>query len=291
MGYAGKVVLGAVMLLATVQGANAAVMFTGTYSQDFSTLGTGTIPPTGWNFYTLANTLGHDTFSYWTPGGGYIAQLPTSGAIAGTAAGFTLTQNNTLIFQNDPSNQKMAQGYNFGLSSSPGDRCLGTSPTGNAASLLQLSLTNNTGLDASAISISYDIRRFTTTTNGNTAYDAGPTKGVEEMPGYWLWYSLDNGTNWTNVSSLNPTLAGPGGVIVPNSVGVTNVPTTNVALAGTWANGSNLLMRWMDDNGQSCSPDQILGLDNVVVTPEPATLVLLGLGGLMSLLRRRRGGR
>jgi hypothetical protein len=292
---ASRIIWSAVMLLGVVQAASAAnYSFTGgTYSQDFNTLDSSTMPPTGWNIYNLNNTLGHDTFSYWTPTGGYVTQLPTSGAIAGTAAGFTLTQNNTLIVQTDPTTQKSSQGYNFGQTSSgTADRCIGTSPTGIAAMLVQLGLTNNSGGNYSSVNISYDIRRFTACTANNTAYNTGPTSGVEELPGYWIWYSQDNGTSWTNVNSLNPTLAGPGGVVMPNAVGVTNVPVTNIALASTWTNGSNLLFRWMDDNGQSPSPDQIIGIDNVVVTatPEPATLTLLGLGG-MALLRRRRAGR
>ncbi len=111
------------------------------------------------------------------------------------------------------------------------------------------------------------------------------------MPGYWLFYSLDNGSTWTNVSSLNPTRSGPGGVIVPNSIGVTNVPATTITLGSAWANGANLRLRWFDDNAQSPSPDQLLGLDNVAINtvPEPATTGMLAVGtSLLIRMRRRR---
>ena len=36
---------------------------------------------------------------------------------------------------------------------------------------------------------------------------------------------------------------------LPNTVGVTNVPSTTVTLASPWAAGSDLLLRWIDDNG------------------------------------------
>ena len=54
-------------------------------------------------------------------------------------------------------------------------------------------------------------------------------------------------------------------VIVPNTVGVTNVPTTAFNLSSPWNVGSNLLLRWVDDNGDAPSPDQILGLNNVSI--------------------------
>jgi len=72
------------------------------------------------------------------------------------------------------------------------------------------------------------------------------------------------------VAALNPTLSGPAGVVVPNTVGVTSVPATSVALSSPWNPGSNLLLRWVDDNAVATSPDQIIGLDNVTVaTPAP----------------------
>jgi hypothetical protein len=265
------------------------VTFTGAYTQNFDSMGTtGTAAPTGWTVYSLSGS--HEDFSFWTPTNGYVTHLPsdTPTAINVGPGTDTLTAVATLTAVTGPTNQKAAVGYNLGLTASSSDRALGTSPTGNAGMELELDLTNNTGADINSFNISYDIRRFTTTADNNTGYDAGPDKGIEELPGYWLFYSLDGGATFTNVASLDPTLAGPTGIIVPNTVGVTNVPQTTVTLGGAWANGGNLTLRWFDDNAESPSPDQILGLDNVVVTqtPEPATMSLLAFGAL-AILRKR----
>jgi hypothetical protein len=256
------------------------IPFTGVYTQNFDSMGTtGTAAPAGWTVYSLSGS--HEDFSFWTAAGGYVTHLPsdtpTAINVGPTGADTLSAALTTLTAVTGPTNQKA-------------DRALGTSPTGNAGMELELDLTNNTGADMTSFNISYDIRRFTTTADNNTGYDAGPDKGIEELPGYWLFYSLDGGVTFTNVATLDPTLAGPTGIIVPNTVGVTNVPLTTVTLGSTWANGGNLTLRWFDDNAESPSPDQILGLDNVDMsqTPEPATMSLLALGALAILRKRSR---
>jgi len=261
-----------------------------TYTQNFDSMGqSGTAAPAGWSFSSLSGS--HDLFSYAGSSASITTTfLPSSTptAINNGTGSSTLTANATLLAVTGPTNQRAAQGYNFGLSASPTDRALGTSPTGNAASELELSLINNDGGSLNSVTISYDIRRFSTTTTNNSGY-TGPAVGLEENPGYWLFYSLDNGATWANVSALNPTIAGPSGVIVPNSVGVTNVPATTFSLSGAWNLGSTLKFRWVDDNAQSPSPDQLIALDNVSITavPTPGSLSLLGVGALTMSRRRR----
>ena len=86
-------------------------------------------------------------------------------------------------------------------------RGIATAPTGNAGVALQYqSLVNNSGANLLSFDIAYDIKRFTV--------GAG---GADDLPGYWLFYSLD-GTTWNNVAALNPTLAN-----VPNTIGVTSI--------------------------------------------------------------------
>jgi len=242
-------------------GSSLVASFTGSYTENFDEMGTnGTTAPSGWG--TMYMTGSHDTFSYWTPDGGYVTNYPSMTPPAGS----TLSPLTNVVTPGAATTQKSSGAYNFATTASDTDRALGTSPTGIAGTILQLTLANQAGNNLSGINISYDIRRFTTTTDNNDDYDSGLWDGVEEFPGYWLFYSLDNGNTWQNVSSLNPALAGPSGVIVPNSVGVTHVPATEVDFSTNWNTGNNLLLAWFDDNGQSPSPDQLLGLDNVTIT-------------------------
>jgi hypothetical protein len=258
----------------------ASANFTGSYSQNFDSLGqSGTTAPTGWSFVSEAGS--HDTF---TPADDSI----TKGVLPNLTAG-TLTANATLVAVTGPTTQKANQGYNFGLASTPTDRALGTSPTGTAASILELSLTNTTGAALNAIKVGYNIRRFSTTVNNNTAYAGGNYGAIEELPGYQLFYNLNGGT-WTNVSSLNPTLSGSNGVVVPNSIGMTTVTPTWISLSSAWSANGTLTLAWLDDNAQGPSPDQLLGLDNVTVIPEPSTYAAI-LGALtigFVAIRRRR---
>lgn len=204
------------------------------YAQNFDTMGTGTTLPAGWSFY---GNLGN-TNTTWTDATGIPADSVGGGTVNNTltaATTFTATSNTA--------------GFNFALPASTTDRSLGTSPTSGQGVVLQLSLTNPTGSPLSALRIGYDIRRFTAPASDN------------ELPGYWLFYSLDNGTTWNNIATLNPTLAN-----VPNTTGVTTVPAATFGLASPWSAGATLLFRWVDDNATQTSPDQIVGLDNLSIT-------------------------
>ena len=277
--------LGAVAFLLSSVGAHAQATFSGTYNQNFDGMGSGTTAPTGWSAVSEAGS--HDTFSpSGNPSGTGVLPNLTSGSLTTVS-----------LVAGTPGTQKSTSGYNFaatGLTGVTGDRALGTSPSGNAATILELSLTNSTGSAISALSLSYDIDRFTTTAANNSDYASSPTVGVEENPGYNLYFSLNGGTSWTAVSSLNPTLAGPGGVVVPNSTGVTNVSDPLLNLGGSWAAGGNLRLAWIDDNAQSPSPDQLLGLNNVSISvaaaPEPSSglLGVVAAFGAAALLRFRR---
>jgi hypothetical protein len=267
--------------------ARAQVGFNGDYSQNFSSMGTGTAAPTGWSVYSEAGS--HATFA---PSGSYTAGVSpnfTTGALSleSTLTVATPTQGT--------SGAKGVVGYNFSnplatAGNGEGSRSLGSSPSGNAATILQLSLTNNTGSALNALSLSYDIDRFTTTVDNNGDSTTSPNYGVEEYPGYQLFYNLTPGNNsdWVNVSSLNPTIdAGAGGnVSVPNSVGITVVSPTTIQLASSWTAGSTLDLAWFDDNAESPSPDQQIGLNNVnvAVAPEPSAVVMLAVGGVALLL-------
>jgi Bacterial Ig domain/Calcineurin-like phosphoesterase len=222
----------------------AAPFITG-YSQTFDSMGTtGTTPPAGWSVWN--NSGGSN--STWTAATGIPASaLPSMVAITG-ALGIanppTATNNN---------------GFNAGLTVGATDRMLGTSPTTNAGTALQIELTNVSGSAFNVVHLNYDTQRF------------NAPASVNELQGYLVFYSLDNGASWTNVSDLTPVLAAPGKVIVPNTAGVTTFSGTNIALSSPWNNNSTLRIRWVDDNGVPTSPDQMYGLNNVVVQPGVAT--------------------
>ena len=246
------------------------------YSQNFDALtSTGTTPPAGWQCRFLSGS--HDTFSY----AGSLATITTtftpsstSNAINVGQGASLLTTNNTLVAVTEPTTQGSGtQCYNLGLTATASDRCLGSSPTGIGAIELQLALRNDTGAPLSALSVAYDIRRFRGTNSNNTSYNASPYAAREEFPGYQLFFSLDNGQTFTNVSALNPTDTGTTGIIVPASAGVTNVPVTTFSLGTAVPPAGIIVLRWVDDNAQSPSPDQLIGLDNVqIVTTDPTLL-------------------
>jgi len=282
--------------------------FTGTYTQNFSSMGTGSATPTGWSGVTEAGS--HYTFE---PAGDYngtgtatVAANPnlSSGTLTAAATEYLVpTQGSSTGKGTDIINYQntLATAQN-----GEGSESLGTDPSGNAATILELGLTNTTGQAISAVNIAYDIDRFTTISNTNSIPAGYPNTGVEEFPGYQLFYNLTtsstsvdgwNPNTWVNVSSLNPTInmgTVAGAVNVPNTVGITSIPTTTISLDAAWAAGKTIGFAWLDDNGQSPSPDQEIGLNNVVITaaavPEPSAglLGLVAVGAAMVLLRLRR---
>jgi hypothetical protein len=228
-----------------------AVNYSGTYSETFNSMGvTGTVPPTGWSVKVGNIGSTNTTWAAIITGTGtnsVASMVATAGSLTSTAAPSS-TNNSGLN----------AQGF------SSTDRVLATSPTSISGSALELTITNTTGATITALQVGYDIRRYTAPASAN------------ELPGYWFFYSHDNGATWTNVSTLNPVISGTNGVVVPNSVGVTTVPGTTFILSASWEANQTLLLRWVDDNAVQTSPDQIIGLDNVtILTPNQPPVVTL----------------
>ncbi len=262
--------LAAVLLLAAAGATHAASLAAGGYAENFDGMGTTTALPASWSVWTVSGS--HST---WT------SSITANGATHSVAA-MTAGSGTTSVLLDTgigSSTKNASKAFNIALSTSPADRVLSTSPTGNDGTALQLALTNDTGASFSSLLVSYDIVRFTTVSAGN----------VEELPGYWLFYSLD-GSNWSNVAELNPTQAS-----VPNtSKGVSTVSDALISLSAPVAAGSTFYLRWVDDNGEPTSPDQIIGLNNVNIAavPEPETYALMLAGlGLVGAIARRRGQR
>lgn len=251
------------LLLAGSAFAQAASLTASGYSENFDSMGTsGTAAPSGWSVYNGNSGTSNSTWTAAIPAGGSnsVATMTLVNSALSTSSKPTSTKNN---------------GYNAAISSGKtADRVLATSPTSIAGAALQLSLSNNTGASFSQLTVSYDTVRFTAVSSAN------------ELPGYWLFYSLD-GQAWNNVAALNPTLAS-----VPNTVGVSHVNKTTFSLGSSVAVGHTVYLRWVDDNAVATSPDQIIGLNNVnvlaaVPEPESYAMFLAGLGLLGAIARRR----
>lgn len=224
----------------------AQVAFTGTYAQNFDALGvTGTTILPGWSQH--GNLPGdNDTWSTFIPAGGAI-----SAATAGTVY-------NTLVVSTGSSELGPNQGYNYGATGST-NRALGTAPHNTAGNILQLRLLNATGAAVTTLSVQYRVRRFRVATNPN------------ELPGYWLFVSSNNGASWTEVTALRPSIA-----TVPNTIGSSMFGPVLVNLPGAVANGAEIRFRWVDDNSDNSSPDQTIGLDDLIISlPTPLPVDLL----------------
>jgi hypothetical protein len=250
------------------------------YQQNFDSMGDGTgaslyastEAPIGFRVLTIPG--GNTTYTNATD----ISLLPASDPLSIYAYTGYLGVNST-YGGTTPSLANNNNGLNAAFAASPTDRILATAPTGNAAAGIELQLLNNSGNALRDLMISYDIVRLNAVATAN------------ELPGYQLFYSQDAGNTWTKVLGLTPTLAGTTGVVVPNTIGVTNVSNFGFSLARSWGAGQDLYLRWIDDNADQTSPDQIIGLNNLSVAaavPEPFTIVGTLLGGAAALRMRKR---
>ena len=223
------------------------VSLTGYLAENFDSMGTGSAPPAGW--FVIGQIPGDND--------AWITGIPEAGNPSAASAGVT---DNVLIENPDAGGGSVgssnSKAFNLALAGSVTDRSLGTSPTSVAGIALEFRMLNDTGAAIGGLRVSYQIRRFSSAPLEN------------QLPGYWLFYSMDGGVTWTNADSLNPQSAG-GSVEVPNITGTTVVPTTDLWLPAPLAEAAELRLRWVDDNAQESSPDQILGLDSVTLEALP----------------------
>ncbi|MBY0311849.1 MAG: metallophosphoesterase [Phycisphaerales bacterium] len=209
------------------------------YSENFDSMGTtGTAAPLGWRHF--ATSFGSN--STWT------TSIPASGTNSMASIGVT-TAASTLTATSAPTGNSNG-GYNAArAAAATSDRVIATAPTTVAGTIIQLQLSNDTGAAlpaGSVVTIAFDTVRFLAVSSAN------------ELPGHWLFVS-ENGTTWANVSP-NPTIT-----TVPNTVGITT-STLSHTLAASWNTGTSIYLRWVDDNAVATSPDQIVGLNNVVIS-------------------------
>ena len=266
-------ILAAVAGVAVASSAQAAVSFTGNYSQNFDSIGpTGTAAPTDW-------VAGNVTANRSVDGGGVLtsqALVPDDGT-NGVAAN---TQGT------------IGKNYNYGSLAAPSDRAIGSVPTtASFDRALQVALTNNTGGSISSLKIGY--------TGEQWRYGQGDSALAAENQGENLrvFYSTSVSSGWTSIG-LNfgaPKLfdADRPGItdqtqLDGNAPANRTVLSTNFVLPSPLADGSSFYIRWLDWNENSTS-DHGLAVDDVSVSvvPEPASLSLLSLA-VLPLLRRRR---
>jgi hypothetical protein len=272
-------------MLGTAHAQSASLTGSG-YTQNFGSLGTGTSLATataGWSYWTDGSASGGE--HAWGNGG----VVPASGTYS-VAAMTQVNQSSTpMTVESGLPSGTSAGGFNVAFSAvqsgaPAGARVIATSPTEDAGVAWQLTLTNNTGAALKNVDLGYDIVELAAGTDGGTAR-------AEAAPGYQLFYST-NGSTWTNVAALNPQPTNASGPLVPNSVGVTAVGLYDLTFASAVAQGGTFELRWVDPNDTDDSPDEIIGLTNVTVSPVPlpssAWLLAGGLLGLSSVSRRRR---
>lgn len=232
----------------TASVAHAQVLFTSAgYSENFNSMGTtGTAPPTGWKHLSFNMTTSNSTWTTSIPANGTnsVASIPV------TAPATTLSVR-TAIPAATANN-----GYNApATNASPSDRVIATAPSSVTGSGIQLQMSNASGGTLTGLTIAFDTVRFTAVNANN------------ELPGYWVFISTD-GTTWTNLTP-NATIS-----TVPNTVGVTAATLSASGLS--IAPNAAFYLRWIDDNAVATSPDQVVGLNNVVISiPQPPPTVSL----------------
>jgi hypothetical protein len=159
------------------------------------------------------------------------------------------------------------QSYNIGCWDSLTDRALGTDPTGTAAQVIQLSLTNKTGATINGVTFRYDCKCLT---NGSAGTEQS------ELPGYAFFYSTTgttSATNWTEVGGAGNNFLSNGipvanGLCLPNFTQGTTMSSgpVNITFVTPLTNNGVMYFRWADDNNVANSPDQMIGIDNISIT-------------------------
>jgi len=259
-----KMQIAALAALACVAPSALANITTPGYSQNFNGMGaTGTSAPALFSIWTLPGDNSTFTDATGIPasavGGG--TQTSPSGALG------VFTQNLTTPTNASTNNN----GFNFGFSTNTSDRALGTSPTQVGAAVIQAALTNARTTAITSLDISFDVEVVTLRTTAN------------ELRGLRFFYST--------VGSAGPFTAVPALDVVPSASAVRGsvlAASATVNFPSAIAPGAGLWFRWVDDNADQTSPDQLVALDNLVIVPSPAAIALAGMGGLLCARRKRR---
>lgn len=173
--------------------------------------------------------------------------------------------------------------YSYGASTTDNERALGSVASGTTTTIFfGAAFTNN--MDGAA-------NEFTVQYTGEQWRNGGNTTQQKLTFEYSLdATSLSTGT-WIAASSLDftgPIATATAGALNGNLAANQANLNSLVSLQSSWAQGSNLWIRWTDLN--DAGNDHGLAVDNFSFSsrpvPEPASLAALGLGAL-GLLRRK----
>lgn len=262
----------ALVIVGVASSAHAALNFSGSYAENFDSIGpTGTAVPTGW-------TIGHfsDNASLNATGGN----------------GKTIVSEPLVVNLNDGTvamyGGTNGVSYNYGTVGAA-DRAIGNLPrTPLGDHVMQVDFINTTGAPITQFSVSFAGEQWL------DAQNTTPSSGPEKLRFFYSPSSAVSGfVAETALDFLPPVLtpqSAPYVVLDGNlaanravlSASIT--PATAIPVNGTFS------LRWLDWNDSS-TLDNPLAIDDLVVSatvsPEPASLALLGLGAVALLKRRR----
>ncbi len=219
---------------------------------------------------------------------------PFTASAAGELTGWRWRQSGTATaFSRGDGSAAAGQGYSFGNAFNDGEAALGNlTGSANPSTYFGVILRNNTGAALSSVTISYTGEQWRSGGRGDGTADRlafGYALNSNELPGT----SATTGVPALDFTS--PVTAGAAGVLdgnaAPNRTLVTSV--LSFGPAATWLPGTDLALRWSDDD--ILGVDDAMAIDNFMIVvqpvPEPATVLGTAAGALAlgRLARRRRG--